>query len=71
MSHSGLKEKKMGSLSGFAVMLALFVLATGGCQRAPDALQKAFDAIGGKDAVLDLRGFMYESSGERFEPAQA
>ena len=70
MSHSHLKQTKIGSLSGFAAMLALFVLATGGCQRAPDALQKAFDAIGGQDAVLDLRGFMYESSGERFEPAQ-
>ena len=26
--------------------------------------------MGGKDALLELRGFSYESSGERFEPAQ-
>ena len=28
--------------------------------------QKAFDAIGGKDALLELRSFSYSSSGERF-----
>jgi glyoxylase-like metal-dependent hydrolase (beta-lactamase superfamily II) len=45
-------------------------MATVGCQREDDPLQTAFDAIGGKDALLELRSFSYESSGERFEPAQ-
>ena len=58
------------ALRGLAVVLACCVTATGGCQRGPDPVQKAFDAIGGKDALLELGGFSYESSGERFEPAQ-
>ncbi len=33
-------------------------------------LQKAFDAVGGQEVLLELKGFSYESSGERFEPAQ-
>ena len=33
-------------------------------------LQKAFDAVGGQEVLLELRGLSYESSGERFEPAQ-
>ena len=52
------------------LVLTLCVTATAGCQRRPDPLQEAFDAIGGKDALLELRGFSYESSGERFEPGQ-
>ena len=70
MSHSDLKQKQMSSLRGLAVVLAFCVTAIGGCQSGPDPLQKAFDAIGGKDALLEFRGFSYESSGERFEPAQ-
>jgi glyoxylase-like metal-dependent hydrolase (beta-lactamase superfamily II) len=64
------KEKTMGKLRGLAVALAFCLTATGGCQRGPDPLQKAFDAVGGKDALLELKGFSYESSGDRFEPAQ-
>ena len=59
-----------GSLRGFAVLLILCVTAIGSCQRGSDPLQKAFDAIGGEDALRELRGFSYESSGERFEPGQ-
>ena len=59
-----------GSRRGLALVLTLCVTATAGCERGPDALQKAFDAIGGKDALVELRGFSYESSGERFEPAE-
>ena len=59
-----------GLLRVFALVLTLCVMATGGCQRGPDPLQKAFDAIGGKDALLQLRGFSYASSGERFETGQ-
>ena len=58
-----------GSLRDFALLLSLGVAATAGCERGPDALQKAIDAIGGKDALLELEGFGYESSGE-LEPAQ-
>ena len=53
-----------------ALMLTLCLMAIGGCARRPDALQKAFDAVGGRDALLELRGFGYESTGDRFEPEQ-
>ncbi len=59
-----------GSHLGLALMLAICLTATGSCQRAPDPLAKAFDAMGGRDALLELRGFSYESAGDRFEPAQ-
>ena len=59
-----------GSRRGLALVLILGVTATAGCGRGPDALQKAFDAVGGKEALVELRGFRYESSGERFEPAE-
>ncbi len=59
-----------GSRRGLALVLILGVTVMAGCERGPDALQKAFDAIGGKDALVELRGFSYESSGERFEPAE-
>ena len=55
---------------GLVLAITLCLMATGGCQRGADPLQKAFDAVGGKDALLELTGFSYESSGERFEPAQ-
>ena len=45
-------------------------MAAGSSQRGPDPLQQAFDAIGGEEALLALRGFSYESSGDRFETAQ-
>ncbi len=59
-----------GPMRGLALGLTLWLMATAGCQRGPDPLQKAFGAIGGQDALLELRGFSYESSGERFEPAE-
>jgi len=59
-----------GSLGGLVLGLTLCLMATGGCQPGVDPLQKAFDAIGGKNALLEHRGFSYESSGERFEFGQ-
>ncbi|MCZ6759725.1 MAG: hypothetical protein O7D29_05010, partial [Gemmatimonadetes bacterium] len=59
-----------GSLRGLVLALTLCLMATGGCQPGADPLQKAFDAIGGKDALLELRGLSYQSSGERFEFGQ-
>ena len=58
-----------GSRCRPALLLAVCLIATG-CQRDPTPLDKAFDAIGGRDALLELRGFSYESSGDRFEAAQ-
>ena len=60
----------IGSLRGFALVMTLFVAATLIAQPGPDSLQKTLDAIGGKDALLDLKGFSYESVGERFESGQ-
>ncbi len=48
----------------------LLCLAIGSCTGRPDPLQKAFDAAGGQEALLELRGFSYESAGERFETGQ-
>ena len=56
--------------SGLTLVLALCLTVIGVCQAGANPLQKAFDAIGGKDALLKLKGLSYESSGERFEPAQ-
>ncbi len=53
-----------------ALMLTLCLTAIGGCTGRPDPLQKAFDAVGGQEVLLELRGFGYESAGERFEAAQ-
>ena len=58
-----------GSLPGVALVLTLCATVSG-CQQGPDPLQRAFDGIGGQVALLDLRGFSYESSGDRFEAAQ-
>ena len=70
VSHKQDEDLAGGSLRGFALVLALCVTAAGGCQQGPDPLQQAFDAIGGRDALLDLRWFSYEASGDRFEAAQ-
>ncbi len=59
-----------GSLGGLVLALTLCLMAIGGCQPSADPLQKAFDAIGGKDALFELRGLSYQSSGERFEFGQ-
>ena len=59
-----------GSLGSLVLALTLCLMATGGCQPGADPLQKAFDAIGGKNALMEHRGFSYESSGERFEFGQ-
>ncbi|MEE9154966.1 MAG: MBL fold metallo-hydrolase [candidate division NC10 bacterium] len=53
-----------------ALMLTLCLTAIGGCTGRPDPLQKAFDAAGGQEALLELRDFGYESAGERFETGQ-
>ena len=53
-----------------ALMLTLCLMVLGGCVQRPDPLEKAFDAVGGRDALLELRGFSYDSEGERFEPEQ-
>ncbi len=58
-----------GPLSASALMLTLCLMAIGGCGR-QDPLQKAFDAVGGREALLEFRGFAYESAGERFEAGQ-
>ena len=70
VSHKQDEEPAGGSLRGLALVLTLCVMAAGSCQRGPDPLQQAFDAIGGEEALLALRGFSYESSGDRFETAQ-
>ena len=54
----------------FALMLTLYLSAMGGCAGRQDPLQKAFDAVGGQEALLELRGFGYESAGDRFETSQ-
>ena len=54
----------------FALTLSLCLPAMGGCAGRQDPLQKAFDAVGGQEALLQLRGFGYESPGERFEAGQ-
>ena len=60
-----------GPLFASALMLTLCLVAIGGCGRQLDHLQKAFDAVGGREALLELRGFAYESTGERFEAGQS
>ena len=70
VSHKQDEEPASGSLPGLALVLTLCVVAAGSSQRGPDLLQQAFDAIGGEEALLALRGFSYESSGDRFETAQ-
>ena len=55
---------------GWALMVSICLTATGGCQRGPDPLAKAIDAMGGREALLELRGFGYKSAGARFETGQ-
>jgi len=45
------------SPGGLVLVLTLCLMAIGGCQPGADPLQKAFDAIGGRDSLLELRGF--------------
>ena len=63
-----MKESNLHQVS--ALMLTFCLTTIGGCTGRPDPLQKAFDAVGGQEALLELRGFGYESAGERFETAQ-
>ena len=63
-----LKELNRGAER--ALILVLCLTVTGGCQEGPDPLAKAFNAMGGRDALLELRGFSYESEGDRFESGQ-
>ena len=59
-----------GKTSREVSLVLTLCVAAAGCQQGSDPLQKAFDAIGGQDALVDLRGFSYESSGDRFEAEQ-
>ncbi len=52
------------------IILAACLVAASSCQQASSPLEKAFEAVGGKQALLDLKSFSYEATGERFEPAQ-
>ena len=61
---------KESNLHQVFLMLTFCLTTIGGCTGRPDPLQKAFDAVGGQEALLELRGFGYESAGERFETAQ-
>ena len=63
-----MKESNLHQVS--ALMLTFCLTTIGGCTGRPDPLQKALDAVGGQEALLELRGFGYESAGERFETAQ-
>ncbi len=53
-----------------ALILAACLLATSACRQTPDPLEKAFQAVGGKEALLDLKGFSFSATGDRFEAAQ-
>ena len=64
------RDPARSSFLGLALILVLCLTVTGGCQQAPDPLAKAFNAMGGRATLLELRGFSYESEGDRFEPGQ-
>ena len=64
------RDPARSSFLGLALILVLCLTVTGGCQQGPDPLAKAFNAMGGRAALLGLRGFSYESEGDRFEPGQ-
>ncbi len=68
--RAGVQGRTRAPLFPGALMLILCLTAIGGCAERPDPLQKAIDAAGGQDALLELRGFGYESAGERFETGQ-
>ena len=63
------RDPARSSFLGMALILVLCLTVTGGCQQA-DPLAKAFNAMGGRAALLEFRGFSYESEGDRFEPGQ-
>ncbi len=48
------------------IILAVCLVAASSCQQA-SPLQKALDAVGGRQALLNLKSFSYEATGERFE----
>jgi glyoxylase-like metal-dependent hydrolase (beta-lactamase superfamily II) len=52
------------------IILAACLVAASSCQQASSPLEKAFEAVGGKQALLDLKSFSYEATGERFEPEE-
>lgn len=49
---------------------ALCLIPVGACAERPDPLEQALDAVGGREALEDLRGFSYEATGDRFESGQ-
>jgi glyoxylase-like metal-dependent hydrolase (beta-lactamase superfamily II) len=52
-------------------MVTLCLTAIGACTERPDPLEKALDAVGGRDALQELRAFSYEAAGDRFESGQS
>ncbi len=56
-------------LKGGIILTACLVIASS-CEQASSPLEKAFEAVGGKQALLDLKSFSYEAMGERFEPEE-
>ncbi len=52
------------------IILAACLVAASSCQQASSPLEKAFEAVGGRQALLDLKSFSYEATGERFEPEE-
>ncbi len=75
MSQDNITRGARGNLAGGwplrgAIILIACLVAANGCRQAPSPLEKAFQAVGGKEALLDLKGFSYEATGDRFEAAQ-
>ncbi|MCZ6857361.1 MAG: MBL fold metallo-hydrolase [Gemmatimonadetes bacterium] len=54
-----------------ALMVTLCLTAIGACAERPDPLEKALDAVGGREALQELRAFSYEAAGDRFESGQS
>jgi len=53
-----------------SIILAACLVTASSCEQASSPLEKAFEAVGGKQALLDLKSFSYEATGERFEPEE-
>ena len=67
ITHKNLASGRL--LKGGIILAACLVIASS-CERASSPLEKAFEAVGGKQALLDLKSFSYDATGERFEPGQ-
>ena len=67
ITHKNLASRRL--LKGGIILAACLVIASS-CEQASSPLEKAFEAVGGKQALLDLKSFSYEATGTRFEPEQ-